>query len=95
MLATCICLNGSLLDQLSCTIVYLHNLFTCTFGRINMSVCLSVSLSVCLSVCLSRFEFTDGLSLKLGQVRSRHNLKPSGTPIEFVTELSLHYAGRV
>ena len=41
MLATCICLNGSLLDQLSCTIVYLHNLFTCTFGRINMSVCLS------------------------------------------------------
>ena len=42
MLATCtrlyICLNGSLLDQLSCTIVYLHNLFTCTFGRINMSV---------------------------------------------------------
>ena len=42
MLATCICLNGSLLDQLSCTIVYLHNLFTCTFGRINMSVCLSV-----------------------------------------------------
>ena len=26
MLATCICLNGSLLDQLSCTIVYLHNL---------------------------------------------------------------------
>ena len=45
MLATCICLNGSLLDQLSCTIVYLHNLFTCTFGRINMSVCLSVCLS--------------------------------------------------
>ena len=44
MLATCICLNGSLLDQLSCTIVYLHNLFTCTFGRINMSVCLSVWL---------------------------------------------------
>ena len=44
MLATCICLNGSLLDQLSCTIVYLHNLFTCTFGRINMSVCLSVCL---------------------------------------------------
>ena len=44
---------------------------------------------------VSRFEFTDGLSLKLGQVRSRHNLKPSGTPIEFVTELSLHYAGRV
>ena len=43
MLATCICLNGSLLDQLSCTIVYLHNLFTCTFGRINMSVCLSIS----------------------------------------------------
>ena len=42
MLATCICLNGSLLDQLSCTIVYFHNLFTCTFGRINMSVCLSV-----------------------------------------------------
>ena len=42
MLATCICLTGSLLDQLSCTIVYLHNLFTCTFGRINMSVCLSV-----------------------------------------------------
>ena len=38
MLATCICLNGSLLDQLSCTIV---NLFTCTFGRINMTVCLS------------------------------------------------------
>ena len=47
MLATCICLNGSLLDQLSCTIVYLHNLFTCTFGRINMSVCLSVCLSAC------------------------------------------------
>ena len=46
MLATCICLNGSLLDQFSCTIVYLHNLFTCTFGRINMSVCLSVCLSV-------------------------------------------------
>ena len=46
MLATCICLNESLLDQLSCTIVYLHNLFTCTFGRINMSVCLSVCLSV-------------------------------------------------
>ena len=45
MLATCICLNGSLLDQLSCTIVYLHNLFTCTFGRINMSVCLSVCLN--------------------------------------------------
>ena len=46
MLATCImCLNGSLLDQLSFTIVYLHNLFTCTFGRINMSVCLSVCLS--------------------------------------------------
>ena len=45
MLATCICLNGSLLDQLSCTIVYLHNLFTCTFGRINMSVCLSVCSS--------------------------------------------------
>ena len=44
---------------------------------------------------VSRFEFTDGLSLKLGQVRSIHNLKPSGTPIEFVTELSLHYAGRV
>ena len=44
MLATCICLNGSLLDQLSCTIVYLHNLFTCTFGRINMSVCMSVCL---------------------------------------------------
>ena len=44
MLATCICLNGSLLDQLSCTIVYLHNLFTCTFGRINMSVCLSKNL---------------------------------------------------
>ena len=44
MLATCICLNGSLLDQLSCTIVYLHNLFTCTFGRINMSVCLSSSV---------------------------------------------------
>ena len=43
MLATCICLNGSLLDQLSCTIVYLHNLFTCTFGRINMSVCLSIT----------------------------------------------------
>ena len=42
MLATCICLNGSLLDQLSCTIVYLHNLFTCTFGRINMSVCLTL-----------------------------------------------------
>ena len=42
MLATCICLNGSLLDQISCTIVYLHNLFTCTFGRINMSVCLSM-----------------------------------------------------
>ena len=41
MLATCICLNGSLLDQLSCKIVYLHNLFTCTFGRINMPVCLS------------------------------------------------------
>ena len=41
MLATCICLNGSLLDQLSCTIVYLHKLFTCTFGRINMYVCLS------------------------------------------------------
>ena len=44
MLAKCICLNGSLLDQLSCTIVYLHNLFTCTFGRINMSVFLSVCL---------------------------------------------------
>ena len=44
MLATCICLNGSLLDQLSCTIVYLHNLFTCTFGRIKMSVYLSVCL---------------------------------------------------
>ena len=50
MLATCICLNGSLLDQLSCTIVYLHNLFTCTFGRINMSVCLSVCLFV-MCVC--------------------------------------------
>ena len=47
MLATCICLNGSLLDQLSCTIVYLHNLFTCTFGRINMSVCLSVFTMLC------------------------------------------------
>ena len=45
MLATCICLNGSLLDQFSCTIIYLHNLFTCTFGRINMSVCLSVCLT--------------------------------------------------
>ena len=44
MLATCICLNGSLLDQLSCTIV---NLFTCTFGRINMSVCLSVLPNDC------------------------------------------------
>ena len=42
MLATCICLNGSLLDQLSCTIV---NLFTCTFGRSNKYVCLSVCLS--------------------------------------------------
>ena len=42
MLATC--LNGSLLDQLSCTIVYLHNLFTCTFGRINMSLSLSVPM---------------------------------------------------
>ena len=48
MLATCICLNGSLLDQLSCTIVYLHNLFTCTFGRINMSVCLSVLMILAL-----------------------------------------------
>ena len=37
-------IDGSLLDQLSCTIVYLHNLFTCTFGRINMSVCLSVNI---------------------------------------------------
>ena len=46
MLATCICLNWSLLDQLSCTIVYLHNMFTCTFGRINMSVCLSVCLEM-------------------------------------------------
>ena len=44
MLATCICLNGSLLDQLSCTIVYLHNLFTCTFWS-NKYVCLSVCLS--------------------------------------------------
>ena len=43
MLATCICRNGSILDQFSCTIV---NLFTCTFGRINMSVCLYVCLSV-------------------------------------------------
>ena len=55
MLATCICLNGSLLDQLSCTIVYLHNLFTCTFGRINMSVCLSV--------CLLRFELKESIGL--------------------------------
>ena len=38
---------------------------------------------------VSRFEFTDG------KVRSRHNLKPPGTPIEFVTELSLHYAGLI
>ena len=52
MLATCICLNGSLLDQLSCTIVYLHNLFTCTFGRINMSVCLSVNIINCILVAL-------------------------------------------
>ena len=43
MLATCICRNGSLLDQLSCTIV---NLFTCTFGRINMSVCLSLACAL-------------------------------------------------
>ena len=61
MLATCICLNGSLLDQLSCTIVYLHNLFTCTFGRINMSVCLSVCLSVFdtldHSILLSKLEY--------------------------------------
>ena len=53
MLATCICLNGSLLDQLSCTIVYLHNLFTCTFGRINVSVCLSVCLSMLLCMPLT------------------------------------------
>ena len=57
MLATCICLNGSLLDQLSCTIVYLHNLFTCTFGRINMSVCLSV---LAVGVLMSRYGTTDG-----------------------------------
>ena len=44
MLATCICLNGSLLDQLSCKIV---NMFTCTFGRINMYVCLYVCLGRC------------------------------------------------
>ena len=36
-----------------------------------------------------------GLSLKKGQVRSRHNLKPSGTPIECVSELSLYYALRM
>ena len=54
MLATCICLNGSLLDQLSCTIVYLHNLFTCTFGRINMSVCLSVYSAVEVIACIFR-----------------------------------------
>ena len=34
-------------------------------------------------------------TVRLGQVRSRHNLKPSGTRFECVTELSLHYAGRV
>ena len=59
MLATCICLNGSLLDQLSCTIVYLHNLFTCTFGRINMSVCLSV-----LGYCYEGVHMSTLLSLR-------------------------------
>ena len=57
MLATCICLNGSLLDQLSCTIVYLHNLFTCTFGRINMSVCLSVCLLIIAAVIVVSFLY--------------------------------------
>ena len=53
MPATCICLNGSLLYQLSCTIV---NLFTCTFGRINMSVCLSFVTSILCSL----YEDADG-----------------------------------
>ena len=66
MLATCICLNGSLLDQLSCTIVYLHNLFTCTFGRINMSVCLSVCLwlGCSLSTRPARVQFPGGDTIR-------------------------------
>ena len=50
MLATCICLSGSLLDQLCCTIVNLFAVYLYRFGQINMSVCLSVCLSVSLSL---------------------------------------------
>ena len=47
MLATCICLNGSLLDQLCCTIFNLFAVYLYTFGQINMSVCLSVIRYLC------------------------------------------------
>ena len=44
VLATFLCLNGSLLDQLSCII---FTCSTCTYSEIY------VYISVCLSVCLS------------------------------------------
>ena len=60
MLATCICLNGSLLDQLYCTIVYLHNLFTCTFGRINMSVCQDFASQLAGASIFSKIDLVRG-----------------------------------
>ena len=52
VLATFLCLNGSLLDQSSCII---FTCSTCTYSKIYVyiSVCLSVCLSVSMSVCLS------------------------------------------
>ena len=52
VLATFLCLNGSLLDQLSCII---FTCSTCTYSKIYVYiyVCLSVCMSVCVSVCLS------------------------------------------
>ena len=73
MLATCICLNGSLLDQLSCTIVYLHNLFTCTFGRINMSVCLSVCLLTTIYLNYVKLDFLE-FEQSEGQINSQINV---------------------
>ena len=79
MLATCICLNGSLLDQLSCTIVYLHNLFTCTFGRINMSVCLSVCH-------LERICSNSKYAKKAGHFKSKAEKRDDAKKCEFTPE---------
>ena len=59
MLATCICLNGSLLDQLYCTIVLLAQpVYLYIWSNKYVCQCLSVCSLLCVVYCVKKIKYS-------------------------------------